>query len=662
MKKYFFFIAILLGGIFTSCNDDIDDKMKGLDDAEKPGNTREYNWTVQDADISKIVTALRANNNKQDSIIANEINTTKVFSETAKPNDLIPYLLTNLYYSVDVGASAKVTYKYDNGRDEITSGLTTSSANSAYILGNNDYKTVWGEPFATALTPAKSPAVQLPKLLAANFPNAESGTYKVVSYYYSEEEPVPSSVVGDIFYEEGFDNNPSGTGSGKKMDIAGWTNTDITGGTSIYWQCRTYSNNNYAQVSSYQSGALNDVWMISPQVDLANAASPRFSFDIVAGNYNATCLKVFVSDNFDGNQANILAATWTDVTSNFTLPTPATGYSTWASAGSASLSTYKGKKVYIALRYEGDDLNTSKKTTTYQIDNFKVYDEELGLEVESKEAQYAAYLNTNGNWAPASSDVIVLQPKDYTYMNITNGIIATADASHYLPIYLASNYSYAKKDDIKYIVYKTGSTSFYTDRLICVDAGTWQLDSFIEEKTDQFVFALVDEENNIKKWIFDPTFVVTMVKGKNPTDDYMMMVNYVAEHEALDNPKLISSYGDSEYYYGFSGNYGNITYRDKDRAYDTSYPSTGTREEKLAFMNKRTIEGMAIYLTLKFPDATPLINGVVQEAKVTALIYDLDATKTNLDWTYRFRCIGDKEWQFIERVDADGNIEKAEEE
>lgn len=648
MKKYFYIAIILVGGIFVSCNDDIDDKLPGIDEAERPGNVIQHEHTFVANDFNTIISNLNAKKTKEDSLLAQQVSANKKFSEALDPAKFIPYLLPSIIKSPDVGASVAVTYQYDLGRDTVVANLSTDS----YTLVSEDYATAWGDPSVDAFTPAKAPNSYLPAILMTRFGQQPIGKYKNVEYYYSEKEPTPANVVGDIYEEEPFDNNPSGTGSGKKMDIAGWTNVDLTGGTSIYWQCRTYSGNNYTQVSSYQSGALNDVWLISPQVDLTNATSPRFAFDIVAGNYNATCLKIFVSDNFDGNQANIATATWTEVTSNFTLPTPSSGYSTWASAGSMSLASYTGKKIHVAFRYEGDDLNATKKTTTYQIDNVKVYDETLGLEVESKSLVYDLYESTGTVWKKTTdNNIIILQPEDYEAMGLT--YLTTEQAPNYLPIYLSQKYTYAQEGDSKKIVYRTKANTCYADEYIRTD-GKWVANSFIEEKTDQFVYA------STKEWIFDPTLVVTMQKGKESTDDYMMVVNYVKEHQALENPNLINQkYQDTEYYYGFSGGYGNVSYRDSDRSNDTEYAALTDADAKWDLMNRRTEQGVAVYLSLKFPNATPLTNGVVQEAKVTLFVYRDPKSDKDQNWTYRMKCIGDKQWEFVERVSASGEVNKA---
>lgn len=640
MKKYILLFATILTATFSAC-DYNERNFDGFEDLSKPKNVAAYKDTFSEADVATIVKALNANKNAQDSATAKIFNADKMFSASAPASTLMPYFLTSKYYAVDVKSSAQVTYQYKEGRNETVTNLSTAP----YALTDNDYKLIWGDKYVTSLTPAKSPEKSIPTILAKNVASPVEGMFKNVEYYYSSEEPVTTTVENEII-EEDFEAYPAGTGV--LVTIDGWINKDLKG--NIGWQNRAYSNNNYAQVSSYNSKAVNDVRLITKVIDLTATTNPKFTFDVVVGNFTVNCLSIEISDNFDGKEANIAAATWKDVTSSFTIPQPASGYTTWASAGTLDLKAYKGKKVYISFKYSGDDTSTPKKTTTYQIDNVKAFDEIAGQDVKHKELQYAAYTYTNSKWQAATS-VITLQPADYDAMGLK--FLTTVQAPNFLPAYLRLKLPFAQEGDTKTIVYKTSATSCYADEYIYT-AGKWNANTFIITKTEQFVFSN-------KGWVFDPTFRVIMVKGKEATDDYMMIVNYVKAHQAVENPALISSYGDSEYYYGFSANYGNITYRDKDRSLDTTYPKTGTLAEKAAFMDQRTIEAMKLYLTLKFPNAQTQVNGIDQMAEVRGLIYSNPiSTNTNENWTYTFQCIGDKEWKYIQRESEFHTIEKAE--
>lgn len=652
MKKYIYIIILLSSGLFFSCNDDIDGKLDGIEDVERPKEVGHYEHTIVEADFSEIVKALRAEGTDESKALADKLNKEKQFSEELNPVTLIPYFLPTFLKSPDVGASVDVTYTYNEGR---TTKLTTMSE-GAYVLTSADYAKAWKNPSVDAYTPAQSPAANLPDVLKEQLTGKTEGTYANVNYFYSTEEPYVADVRGEDYILEDFENNPSGAGTNVKVDLAGWINTDLTG--VFFWQNREYSKNKYAQVTAFRSGTLNDIWLISPEIDLKDAKNPRFAFDISVGNYNKTCLKVFVSDNFDGNKANILSATWTDITSSFPLPTPASGYSTWATAGSHSLSTYKGKKVHVAFRYEGDDAATDadkKKTTTYQIDNVTIHENIPGIAVKEKSLVYDLYVLKADVWSKVTdANTLVLQPSDFKKMGVN--YLSVANAPEYLNNYLKLEYPFATVGSTKTIVYRTSTdgTKCYADEFTLVNNNgvtAWTTNSFIETKTDQFIFGAS------RKWVFDPTFVVEFAKP-----DYQVIVEYVKVNQAIDNPNLIDR-DNTELFYGFSSYYGNVNYRDIGyRAKDVTFAALGDdTKAKRDLMNRRTEEAFEIYLAAQYPDATAITNGVEQFAELTVVIYRDPAivAPENIKWTYKYQCVGSKEWKFIERKSETGITEKA---
>ncbi len=149
----------------------------------------------------------------------------------------------------------------------------------------------------------------------------------------------------------------------EEIALAGWTNHAETG--TVKWIGKSYSDNLYAQMSSYNSGEENIAWLISPAVNLDEIENDALFFDVNVGYYTHNGLQILYSTDFDGT--NIADATWTEITDEFTIPQePTGGYGTFAPAGSADLSSISGS-VYIAFKYTGDANNS--QTTTYQIDN-----------------------------------------------------------------------------------------------------------------------------------------------------------------------------------------------------------------------------------------------------------------------------------------------------
>jgi len=646
MKKIIFILFTILFAF--SCKDN-EDHFDWFEDAERPTNVGSYQHTMTDADYTIIVNALKATGVEENTALANKLSSAKMFSPELDPAVLIPYFLNSKYVAADVKSSAIITYQYNDARDEVLSGLS----GSGYTLVNDDYATVWGaSPLVLSLTPAKSASSQIPAILKTRFPDAVAGDYKTVEYYYSDEEPV-TTTVENIFLEETFEGYP--TGSGVKVNIDGWINVDETGGDKIFWQSRSYTSggvtNSYAQVSSYTSGAKNEVWLITPNIDLtASTTTPKFAFDMVTGNFTAAGLRIMISENFNGTETEISAADWADVTSSFTIPEPASGYSAWATAGTLDLTAYKGKKIYIGFKYLGDDTSTPKVTTTYQVDNVKVWEEVSGTDVEDKYIQYATYTYGSNVWTAVGTSILTLQPEDYTNLNLSSPIMTTAQAQTRLPQYMVLN---GLGSTEKVVVYRTAAGVFYADRLV-YENSIWTVESTITEESSQYVRADV---SGSKVWIFDPTLIIPITKA-----DYQLVVDYMKEHFYDGNENAWDTRGNAEFYFGFSAYYGNVSYREVDRSKDNTYPIDGTQDEKVKFMDDRTKEGLIALLTIKYPNATPLVSGVEQFARYdNVLIYSEPGVATNVYWTYTFQCTGDKEWKFISRESiTDGRTETAE--
>jgi len=209
----------------------------------------------------------------------------------------------------------------------------------------------------------------------SSVPSQQQGTkvfYKIV--VVDSQDVVTNSEI--LYYTVGENQNPDNvvllfedfetTTENQDINLNGWINY-IEKGTKK-WLGKFYNNNKYAQASSYNTGEENIIWLVTPPINLDASDNEIFKFDINVGYWKHNGLQILMSQNFNGS--DIPSATWTDITSNFTIPTePATDYGTFEPAGEMSLSGYQGT-VYFAYKYSGDANNSH--TTTYQIDNVSV--------------------------------------------------------------------------------------------------------------------------------------------------------------------------------------------------------------------------------------------------------------------------------------------------
>ncbi len=191
----------------------------------------------------------------------------------------------------------------------------------------------------------------------------------IASYYEDPQISIrnPDDVVivggGSTYIDENFQDQVSY----EDIDIEGWVNEAVTG--SRKWIARDYDGNFFAQATSYQSEEANECWLITKSINLNELSNPKLEFESAMAYWAHDGLKVYISTDFDGS--DILSASWEEI--NCSLAGEQNSNYEWVESGIIDLSGYSGT-AYIAFQYEGDD--NSGNTTTYRIDNVKVYDEQ----------------------------------------------------------------------------------------------------------------------------------------------------------------------------------------------------------------------------------------------------------------------------------------------
>lgn len=173
-----------------------------------------------------------------------------------------------------------------------------------------------------------------------------------------------------LFYESFESTTPGGGTVENAIALPGWGNYAVQG--SRKWHSRAFSNNKYAEFSSFYSNATTDpndeIWLITPSVDLSDSPVAHLEFGTKARFWAGAALTVLVSTDYDGTQAGIATANWTEL--NPTLPTAQTD--NFISSGPLDLSAYLGSSnVHVAFKYVG---SRNGVTTTFQIDNVKIYE------------------------------------------------------------------------------------------------------------------------------------------------------------------------------------------------------------------------------------------------------------------------------------------------
>lgn len=595
-----------------------DDNFEGLDDMTQPTNLMKIEYTLTDADYATISSNSTNKKIATDAGVSKDLENVKTnmyLTEKITGADYIPAFLLDKYYTADKGSSAKITYKYK----EAMSSLLSEYASVKYLKPTDaEYKLVYGEnAFAPYLN--EKTEGQMSKILNEKFKDAEKGTAVFVDYKLGEGQ------LENPLMWQNFEALPTGD----LKELKGWF-ISSTGDTQ--WKVTSYDDNQYVQYSANGTKGACVGWMVTPAISVT--AGDYLAFDVTVGYYNASCLSVLISENFDGK--NVGTANWVDVTSDFSIPTkPTSGYGTFASAGKVSLSAYAGKKVYVAFKYEGDGAN--KKTTTYQIDNIMV-----GTSIPANSIStptYAVKVYDGKNWKNKSNNVYVLTYADYGDMGQSKRYFTSdVPAVNYLPAYLSKMVAYPVDGDARVVVYRyyngTDLKIYSDEYTYSAEKARWELNTRIVDKTEQFVLS-------DGKWNFDPSTVITLkAKGDAETSTfYQTIVDWVKEHYS----EYVTSYGNNEYYYGSSAYQNNFDFRpDKWKVQNPAAYGTMSDDDLKKLMFERLPEAFLPALQSLYGDAD-VVEGVDVIYTINFGIYD----GSDAQYTIKYKVTGKGQFEYV---------------
>lgn len=595
-----------------------DDNFEGLDDMTQPTNLMKIEYTLTDADYATISSNSTNKKIATDAGVSKDLENVKTnmyLTEKITGADYIPAFLLDKYYTADKGSSAKITYKYK----EAMSSLLSEYASVKYLKPTDaEYKLVYGEnAFAPYLN--EKTEGQMSKILNEKFKDAEKGTAVFVDYKLGEGQ------LENPLMWQNFEALPTGD----LKELKGWF-ISSTGDTQ--WKVTSYDDNQYVQYSANGTKGACVGWMVTPAISVT--AGDYLAFDVTVGYYNASCLSVLISENFDGE--NVGTANWVDVTSDFSIPTkPTSGYGTFASAGKVPLSAYAGKKVYVAFKYEGDGAN--KKTTTYQIDNIMV-----GTSIPANSLStptYAVKVYDGKNWKNKSNSVYVLTYADYGDMGQSKRYFTSdVPAVNYLPAYLSKMVAYPVDGDARVVVYRyyngTDLKIYSDEYTYSAEKVRWELNTRIVDKTEQFVLS-------DGKWNFDPSTVITLkAKGDAETSTfYQTIVDWVKEHYS----EYVTSYGNNEYYYGSSAYQNNFDFRpDKWKVQNPAAYGTMSDDDLKKLMFERLPEAFLPALQSLYGDAD-VVEGVDVIYTINFGIYD----GSDAQYTIKYKVTGKGQFEYV---------------
>lgn len=135
---------------------------------------------------------------------------------------------------------------------------------------------------------------------------------------------------------------------------------------SRYWDVKSFSNNKYIQMTSFNSGGTNKTYLAMP---ITFTPGNKLSFKSKDGYYNGNVLKVYYSKDYVAG-GDISKATLVDITSSFAIANGTTsGYAVnFTNSGNYVIPTTLTGNGFFIFEYYG----TSTITTTIQLDDIIV--------------------------------------------------------------------------------------------------------------------------------------------------------------------------------------------------------------------------------------------------------------------------------------------------
>lgn len=664
IKKSLLLIAVSIFGLACEVDYYNEHYLDGYENNNEITDVRNLEITLTADDYATIAKnstnkALAEQNGEEAVAALAAISKNKYFATPDEAALYLPAFLDASYPTYDNSSSALVTY---TTALEVPADVVAMNAAVEYTLTEDDYKKIWGSEteFEAALTPST-----VSKLRNALTPveGMKDGDYMVVTYNYSAEEPeayepVPEKPAGDY---------TSVLGSavlGDSVEVKGYISavssqgpilTD-NGGSILLYKTTGLAIGDEVTVSgvisSYNCGFQIGTDGISVEVTGSTTVSYPTPLDLT-GALMDELLTTRVEDEYAyyAKMTGTVAVSGNYYNFNVDGATTAVGSIYGATD---ELKTQLSDGMHCTLY--GYFISISKTGGAPKYVNMIVTSVEpttaspaaKALAVAS-EKQYA-YFKYNGSSFTAT-DIVAIQPADYTAMGQTYGSFTNPKQDNYLPLFLAENYPYAQDKDKVYVGYRCYANSVTSCKVDeYVFNGEWTKTLYFEEKTDQF--RKVDGV-----WNIDRTLELDYTgNGAETKAFYQYCVNWVYDFKdvpmgapARDNAGVIvsteivlidgakpagnywvSNYGNNEFYTGASAYYGNIDWRPS--ACRSGFTAAGmgdlSDEEVLAKLKEHTAEVFAAVLGYVYPEMTP-----EDYKKVVIKVY---AYGPNLNYSFTF--------------------------
>lgn len=175
--------------------------------------------------------------------------------------------------------------------------------------------------------------------------------------------PLPIADFTTILLDENFDAQSG------EISVTNWINYREAGTKSWRSYTDTYSQSKAARIGSKSSNDDSTItWLITESVDLDTTSQEFLSFETSNSFGNGSELEVLISTDFDGNENNINAATWSVLPAK--IVSDGENFKSWIHSTYIDLSNYSGT-AFIAFKYTGN--GNVNFDGTYELDNVIIH-------------------------------------------------------------------------------------------------------------------------------------------------------------------------------------------------------------------------------------------------------------------------------------------------
>lgn len=594
------------------------------------------------------------------------VGTLAYFNQMVSPDKYVPALLRDekfSYFGLTEGSAINITYRIAKNLPE---NMIQLNAASEYIVSVEDYQKAYGsdENFAETFCPKFSATANLPKILKTAYPEAVSGQYAVIGYNNSTLDPSfgegPKFQLTSVLGAPVLGATVDVKGQVTAICSRGFVLTDKGGSILVY----------------IASGFDQTAWKIGDNISLQGVISAYgkgFQIDgaaatttIVnegAGKYTYPAPTVYTGAMMDEavKATDNFGAKYCEFTGTVVTSQNAAGTVTYYNINVEGATTSQGsvyqisdemKKVlvdggtytfcgYFSSISSGKFFNVILTSATAPKSNKPARVTRAGSQVPTT-FTYSVYKYDGSKWAVAS-DVVILQPEDYAAMGSKSDLSGDKPATC-IPAFMAKNFPYGAKDQVKYVMYK-----YYANKVTSLrceeytNNGTDWVNTIsnggVITETKQFVY-------KPQGWVMDPSVVLTLpaVKGDATSSKfYQSCVDWV-KNNVEGGAAYISSYGNNDYYTGASAYQCNVDLRASAAKTQNPTAYAEMSDDEVVALEKKRFETEVVpgVLSLWYPNMD-----VVSGLDVTVTINFSVYTGATTEHTIVFKVVGKGKFEFV---------------